>query len=132
MPDKLKWVKEWFRKGENDLTAARMIIQNPHPPTDTLCFHAQQCAEKYIKGYLTLHNIEVEKTHDLVNLNNRCREINTQFKILAEACDKLRVYAVEARYPGEFYEYPLEEAKEAIALAEMVRNFVLEKANFSE
>jgi HEPN domain-containing protein len=100
MPDKLKWVKAWFQKGENDLIAARMIIQNPDPPTDTICFHAQQCAEKYLKGYLTLHNIEVEKTHDLVSLNNRCSEIDTQFKTLAEACAKLSVYAVEARYPG--------------------------------
>ncbi len=131
MADKLKWVREWFRKGENDLSAARMIIRNPDPPTDTICFHAQQCAEKYLKGYLTLHDIEVEKSHDLVTLNNRCRKVDIGFYMLAEACEKLTGYAVEVRYPGEFYDYPLEEAKEAVKLAEKVRDFVLEKANLS-
>ena len=55
MPDKMKWVKEWFRKGDNDLKNAEIVIQSDDPPTDTICFHAQQCAEKYLKGFLTLH-----------------------------------------------------------------------------
>jgi len=36
-------------------------------------------------------------------------------------------YAVEVRYPGEFPEPSLEETKEAIEIAEKVRNFVLKK-----
>lgn len=131
MLDKLKWVREWFRKGENDLIAAQMIIKNLEPPTDTICFHAQQCAEKYLKGYLTLHNVEVGKTHDLVNLNNCCRGVDSDFEILAEACEKLTGYAVEVRYPGDFCDYTLEESGEAIALAKKVRDFILERADLS-
>ncbi len=127
MNNKLKWVKEWFRKAENDLTAARMIIQNEHPPTDTICFHCQQCAEKYLKGYLTFQNIQIERTHDLVKLNNSCRKIDDSFGELAEVCEILTGYAVEVRYPGDFYDYPLEDARQSVKFAETIRDFVLQK-----
>jgi HEPN domain-containing protein len=33
-----------------------------------ICFHAQQCAEKYLKARLTEANIPFIKTHDLPSL----------------------------------------------------------------
>lgn len=37
----------------------------------------------------------------------------------------LTPYAVESRYPGDFfYEYPVEEAREAIRIAKYVKEFV--------
>ncbi len=44
--DKLNVVKAWFKKAENDLINAENTIKMESPPTDTICFHAQQCAEK--------------------------------------------------------------------------------------
>jgi len=72
--------------------------------------------------------LKAERTH----VNNRCQGVDVSFEILAEACERLIGDAVEVRYPGEFYDYPLEEAKEAIKLAEKIRNLVLEKANLLE
>ena len=34
-------------------------------PTDTVCFHAQQCVEKYLKALLVLHGIEFERVHQI-------------------------------------------------------------------
>jgi HEPN domain-containing protein len=34
-------------------------------PFDTVCFHAQQCAEKYLKALLLQAGSEPPKTHDL-------------------------------------------------------------------
>ena len=36
---------------------------------------AQQCAEKYLKSYLTSKDVTVEKIHDLTRINNICIEI---------------------------------------------------------
>jgi len=48
MKEKIDLVKLWIRKAENDLINAKHSINiKPKPPLDTICFHAQQCAEKY-------------------------------------------------------------------------------------
>ena len=46
-------VREWIAKAENDLTTAVHTLRlGSECPTDTVCFHAQQCVEKYIKALL--------------------------------------------------------------------------------
>ncbi len=43
--------REWIAKAENDLkNAAHTLKLGTECPTDTVCFHAQQCVEKYIKA----------------------------------------------------------------------------------
>ena len=47
---KIDLVKLWIKKAENDLVAAEHLLTvRPHTPYDTICFHAQQCAEKYLR-----------------------------------------------------------------------------------
>lgn len=127
MPDKMKWVKEWQCKAENDLITAEIVLSNPGAPTDTICFHAQQCAEKYLKSYLTFKDITVEKTHDLAKINNACISVDPEFEELSDAAEILSGYAVEVRYPGAFYEYSIEEAIEAVERAKMFKSTVLKK-----
>jgi HEPN domain-containing protein len=56
MPDPEKIaivVSEWVAKAENDLTnAAHTLKLGKACPTDTVCFHAQQVVEKYLKALL--------------------------------------------------------------------------------
>jgi len=41
--------RQWVQKAENDLKNAAYTLQMGEGcPTDTVCFHAQQCAEKYL------------------------------------------------------------------------------------
>jgi len=43
----IKVVREWIEKTENDLkNAAHTLKMGKDCPTDTICFHAQQCVEK--------------------------------------------------------------------------------------
>lgn len=42
----------WFAKAEADLQAAELLLNAANPLLDIVCYHAQQCAEKYLKGYL--------------------------------------------------------------------------------
>ena len=54
MKDKISLIKLWVKKAESDfITAYNSLKIKPHPPLDTVCFHAQQCAEKYLKASLT-------------------------------------------------------------------------------
>ncbi len=42
----LKVVREWIEKAENDLkNAVYTLKMREDCPTDTTCFHAQQCVE---------------------------------------------------------------------------------------
>lgn len=44
---------EWINKAEGDLTTARRELRARTAPNyDAECFHAQQCAEKYMKALL--------------------------------------------------------------------------------
>ncbi|WXG41970.1 MAG: HEPN domain-containing protein [Candidatus Freyarchaeum deiterrae] len=62
MKEKIDLVKFWIKKAENDLiTAENLLNILPEPPLDIICFHAQQCAEKYLKAFLIYHGIEFEK-----------------------------------------------------------------------
>lgn len=66
-------LREWITKAENDLkNAAQAILLKDECPTDTVCFHAQQCVEKYLKAVLVLHGIPFPKTHDVAELFWAC------------------------------------------------------------
>ncbi|MCD6257886.1 HEPN domain-containing protein [Candidatus Aerophobetes bacterium] len=126
--------KKWILKAENDLKIAKDEITMENPATDAICFHAQQCAEKYLKAYLIFNGKEVRKTHDIAELISLCSEVNIEFTKLNQVdIVSLTSYAVEVRYAEDFYFPSVEEAKYAIELAEKVKNFVLKslrKAGF--
>lgn len=66
-PELIGEVKRWVEKAEHDLTAAEHSMSLADKGlTDIICFHCQQCAEKYLKGLLVLHKIPFPKTHDCV------------------------------------------------------------------
>lgn len=59
-------LREWVDKAENDLTAAGQILKpGKAAPMDTICFHVQQCVEKYLKAVLVHRGIPVPKTHNI-------------------------------------------------------------------
>jgi len=48
-------VSEWVQKAQADLlTSRRELAVQDDPNYDAVCFHAQQCAEKYLKACLVL------------------------------------------------------------------------------
>lgn len=56
----------WVRKAESDLIMASHTLKlGTDCPTDTVCFHAQQTVEKYLKALLVVRNIVFPKTHDI-------------------------------------------------------------------
>ncbi|MEM5828358.1 MAG: HEPN domain-containing protein [Candidatus Aenigmatarchaeota archaeon] len=98
------------------------------------CFWAQQAAELFIKAYMIekgIFNPKKHITHNLLFLVLECLKVDKDFEKLLEIKEKLRQlseYAIAARYTFEnLRKISEEEAKEAIEIAEKVRDFVLKK-----
>jgi len=124
--DKREVVKAWFRKAENDLINAEHTMKMKNPPYDTVCFHAQQCAEKYLKGFLTFHEIEFPKTHSIEDLVLLCKQVAPSIESETGDVEILSSYGVEIRYPDEiYYDIPAEDAREAVELSIKVKLVVL-------
>jgi HEPN domain-containing protein len=63
-----RFVHQWVEKAEQDLGAAQHLLAQRAPYPNVIAFHAQQAAEKLIQAYLTFHQAEFPKTHDLGRL----------------------------------------------------------------
>jgi HEPN domain-containing protein len=123
---------KWFNKGNNDLIAGKFILTMPDPPADIICFHSQQSVEKYLKGFLAFHKLEIPRTHELEELIFLCEEIDPEFSGLYEISSELSSYAVDVRYPMEGYsDVTIEEAHRAIDIAGKIKIFVLNKLKLS-
>ena len=62
-------VKEWAVKAEEDyLTVEELFKIHVRRFATIICFHSQQCAEKYLKALLIACNIEPPRTYSLETL----------------------------------------------------------------
>ena len=116
--------QEWQRLAEMDLSSAGYLL-NMHPaPIEIICYLSQQSAEKYLKGYLVLYDINPPKIHDLNELCKLCSNLSDTFKDIADQCSDLTAYGVQPRYPMELM---LEEQdmRQALNSAKAIRDFVL-------
>lgn len=124
-PEIEELVRNWVTKAENDLKTGEDELQTSEPATDTVCFHMQQCAEKYLKAFLTLNNRPFRRTHDLAELIESCKEVDPDFEELYERkTDHLTVFGVEIRYPDDFYMPARDEAERCVEITLATREFV--------
>lgn len=115
---------EWIGKAEGDLaTARRELRARTAPNYDAVCFHAQQCAEKYLKALLQEEAIAFGKTHNLSLLLDLLHERHPALELLRPTLAILNAYAVEYRYPGESADKDV--ARNAFKLAQEVKQTVL-------
>ena len=120
----IKVVSEWIEKAENDLKNATYTLKMGEDcPTDTTCFHTQQCVEKYLKAFLTFKRIDFPKTHDVGELLSLISE-SARPQLVVEEQRRLTAYATVTRYPGDYEPIPLAEARSAVAIARRVRKAV--------
>ena len=66
MDAKLEMTRQWIMRADDDLRLAELIQKDNDPIYWAIAFHAQQCAEKVLKGVLTFHDIRAGKTHNIV------------------------------------------------------------------
>ena len=113
-------IRSWLQKGLLDLKSADWLLRSPYPLFNSVGFHCQQAAEKFLKAFLTWCDKPFGKTHSLVALVGECLEFDESFQELRDAATTLTPYAVTARYPGDLPELTIEEAEEAYKLSQQV------------
>jgi len=118
--------RAWLVKAEHDLLNIENNLAAAHIPWDTVCYHAQQAAEKVLKAFLVHHGQQPPRTHDLVALLTRCSEINPSLAGLEEDCRDLTFFAVSARYPDDLYEPDEADGRAMVAAVGRVRKSVLD------
>jgi len=114
-------VSEWVKKAENDLkNAAYTLEMDDECPTDTVCFHAQQVVEKYLKALLVFKGIPFPKSHNIEDIIALLPP-SSRPGLAEKDRDKLTEYATVTRYPGDYEPISLDEAKQAVRIACRVR-----------
>jgi HEPN domain-containing protein len=117
-------VSEWFRKAEADYaTAGRELHVKEDPNYDAVCYHAEQCVEKLMKGLLIHLGVVPPKNHDVANLGRLLTPVCPEWSWPMEELRFLTRAAVDFRYPGEFADS--EEASTAFDIATRPREKLL-------
>lgn len=120
----MKLHEEWMYKAENDLESAKCLLSSSKKLFDIAVYHTQQCAEKALKAFLVFNELEIDKTHNLVTLNIRCKEFYPDFENLKTEIVFINPYATQFRYPEGDLQPSKEEAEKAVMYAEKIFLFV--------
>ena len=92
---------EWGQKAEEDYNAAKWLQQSPNPVHNAICFHAQQCIEKYLKAWLQDAGILAPRTHNLEELLDLIVPTLPAWSHWQPDFKIITAYAVDPRYPGD-------------------------------
>ena len=124
VPEQMEIVRQWVAKAENDLkNADHTLTMGDDCPLDTVCFHAQQCAEKYLKALLPYQQIDFPKSHDLAEFAALLTGMHG-FPLSVDECERLTDYATVTHYPGNWEAIDRHDAEKAVAMAKRVRTVI--------
>ena len=122
---------EWISKAEGDfLPAQREMRVRKNPNHDSLCFHCQQAAEKYLKAFLFQHHVDFPKTHNLIEPLELCLPIDQTFDFQRDLLTQLDRYGVRYRYPG--ISADKEDAQLALRMVKSLRAFLRVKLGLND
>ena len=93
---------------------------------DAACFHCQQAAEKFLKGYLVARETQFPFVHDLETLVDLCLKSDSRFERIRADAEKLTPFAVQLRYSSRFWPTKAE-AELALKRARDICDFVEER-----
>lgn len=110
-------VRGWTAKADADLATATLVLDaGPDGPLDIAAFHAQQCAEKYLKALLCSRVTDVPRIHDIGVLLSRTG-LGKAVGLTSEEVRLLTDYATVTLHPGDYEPVTLQEARSAVRWA---------------
>lgn len=122
----LALTSEWIAKADADWRiASREMRVRRGANYDAICFHCQQCAEKYLKAFLQEHEQHVPKIHDLNQLLEFCLAFDGTLELHRDLLKDLTRYAIAFRYPHE--SATKEDARAALHHTKILRAFIRPK-----
>ena len=123
-PDSTQLIRSWVAKAEEDYRCFQNLLKmGDDCPFDAVCFHAQQCVEKYLKARLLYLSIEFPKIHDIAAII-KLLPPGSNIPLSGAEQEKLTDYAWMSRYPGDWEPSTRLNAEEVVALAVKVRTAI--------
>jgi HEPN domain-containing protein len=117
-------VRQWAAHADDDLRVAEHTLTLPDDcPYRLVAYHAQQCAEKYLKAYLVLRGVDFPFTHNLARLLELCSEQSAWGEQLKDV-EELTPFAITARYPGNDEPVSEADARRTVDIAKRARAHV--------
>jgi HEPN domain-containing protein len=112
---------EWVRCAEEDFEVASTQFRRrtKRPTTNAICFHCQQCVQKYLKARLAEAGLDAPRVHDLVLLLQHLLPVEPLWASFAPALRGLNDYAVKFSYPG--HAATRADAREALKACRSIR-----------
>jgi HEPN domain-containing protein len=117
----------WFSKAESDYLTIRKGMVGDDVPWDAVAFHAQQAAEKYLKGFLVARGSVVPKIHDLVSLLTHCRRHDPSLESLSADAELLTRLGWASRYPDTPGDPQEADSREAVQIAQRITAAIRER-----
>ena len=100
--DRKEFIRNWLFRANEDIAVIENLIQSdPKTYASSICFHAQQAVEKFLKALLVYHDVDFPKTRDLDYLLSECGKIEPSLDHLD--LKSLTDFGVSIRYPDDFY-----------------------------
>lgn len=118
-------VREWLARADIDYRTALRLLNDSDPIRESIAFHCQQAAEKYLKAFLVRQSIEVPKTHSIVRLLDLVHQVNAGLAQRLADAEYLSPFGVDIRYPGDFPKLLPGQEAEAFQLATKLRQAIL-------
>jgi HEPN domain-containing protein len=111
---------QWVQKAEADFDAVLLLRRSRKPSRfDTIRFHCQQCAEKYLEARLPENGQRFPKTHDLSLLLTLVGSLEPTWHKMQPELASLTDAAVEFRHPDNWSRST--EAREAFVTCRRLR-----------
>ncbi|MDR1908992.1 MAG: HEPN domain-containing protein [Spirochaetaceae bacterium] len=117
------YAREWLQFAKMDVSSAEFLLGKRPVPTEIICYHCQQSAEKCLKGLLVLKGQVPPKNHDLTQLFDLCILHFPEIASIKIQCTALNPFSNRPRYPREI-EITESQMKNAIENAKTVYNFI--------
>lgn len=129
LPDQVRVqdTKAWLDLAAKDLRRVEVLLTVSPPDIEGSLFHSQQAAEKALKGFLTWHDVQFRKVHDLDEIGRQCVDLDSTLTEIVKSTQMLTAYASRFRYPGAPYQPTSEEADAAAAVAREVFQAILNR-----
>ncbi len=111
-------VQSWLTYAKSDLELARVCLPES-VLLETLCYHAQQAAEKALKALLIAYSTDPPRTHNIGTLLDLLEKHTNILEEIRESTI-LTEYAVSSRYPSFVEPVEVDDYEFALALADRV------------
>ncbi len=117
-----------IKKGNDHFDAAAILSASEKSLPNLVCFHCEQCADKYLKAFLTNNNIFVKKNDSLFGMLKKSVELDRTFsKLNSKTLISLSGFGVDRLYSSYNKEATSEEISNFVNLCKELKAYIDKK-----